>query len=395
MKKIFSVVMMLGLVLSAQAITLGKKVTKTPAAATTSQTVSTASSRKADALYNSLKTSYSQGKVTADAVVDKALYHKVWSPQLAERCLKLVSDRNTRAKTELGLLYTNAKTAYLFPGQAAQGLKLLQEAANAGDKDAWDYMGVYYEANKNYKKAVECFKAAGSNNNAIALTTMGEMYETGKGYKKDLHKARECYRKAAEMGYAAGGQKYGLALQRQWFGDVSMPDAFAWLYISGDLGSDAARSNLELPLRGERFGDDIHTALARRAFAMTKEYNEKHGHKFSSTPLYTQGFKGGIKAAEQAAEQGDDWSLFYIGSMSYNDEFLNTKDDLILNCYEPILKNRRLPAPAMAVVCERLAQMYRDGRGVKANPTKAAQLDRMAADYGSLAAYKRVEGITE
>ncbi|MDE6377426.1 MAG: hypothetical protein K2K72_01630, partial [Duncaniella sp.] len=220
-------------------------------------------------------------------------------------------------------------------------------------------------------------------------------YETGHGYKKDLHKARECFRKAAFEGYAPGAMKYGQALQRQWYGDVNMPDAFVWLYIAGDLGNDAARANLSLPLRGERFGDDVHTALARRAFAMTDEWNKKHGKKFNETPLYTQGFKAGLNDRDKAAEQGDDWSLFYLGSMSYNDEFLNRDDNLVLKCYEPLVKSNRLPAPAMAVVYERLAQMYRTGRGVKTNLAKAAQYERAAADLGSLAAYKIMEKIPD
>ena len=48
-------------------------------------TVSPEAIRKANELYESVRKDYTQGKLSADAVVDKALYHKVWSPELAAR----------------------------------------------------------------------------------------------------------------------------------------------------------------------------------------------------------------------------------------------------------------------------------------------------------------------
>ena len=96
-----------------------------------------------------------------------------------------------------------------------------------------------------------------------------------------------------------------------------------------------------------------------------------------------------------AADKGDEWSLFYLGDMSYNDEFLNHSGDFIRQCYEPLVVTDKLPEPALAIVYERLADLYRKGDGVKANPAKAAEYTRKAADYGSLAAYKIIENISD
>ena len=49
----------------------------------------------------------------------------------------------------------------------------------------------------------------------------------------------------------------------------------------------------------------------------------------------------------------------------------------------------------MALVYERLGEIYRQGKGVKANPAKAAEYTRKAANLGSLAAYKIVESIPD
>lgn len=366
---------------------------KSPAKVTETVTATKTDNAKADKIYDSIRQQYAQGKLSADSVVDLALYHKTWSPQLAERCLSLVSDKSNRAKTELGLLYTHFTTAYLFPGKAPVGEQLLQTAANAGNNDAYDYLGIYYHLNKKYDKARQCFEANGHKNNGMALCIIGGMYEDGTGYKKSAKKACEYYRESALTGYTNGATKYGYSLQRPWFGNVSLPDAFFWFYVAGDMGNDAARSNLWLPLRGERYGDNLSTLLARKSLEVVEKGHE--GQSFSQEPLYKEGFLPGIKEREKAAEAGDDWSRFYLGSMNYNDDFLNRNYERALYYYEPIARDATLPDPVLAVVYERLGDMYRNGKGVKANAAKADKYTRKAASLGSLNAYKIVEGIKD
>ncbi|MDE5808864.1 MAG: SEL1-like repeat protein, partial [Muribaculaceae bacterium] len=69
--------------------------------------------------------------------------------------------------------------------------------------------------------------------------------------------------------------------------------------------------------------------------------------------------------------------------------------DFIRQCYEPIIETEKLPEPALALVYERMADLYRKGDGVKIDKTKADRYTRKAADYGSLAAYKIIEQIPE
>lgn len=358
-------------------------------------TVSPAALQKADAIYESVRNDYTTGKLTADGVVDKALYHKVWRPELAARCLQLVADKNNRAKAELSYLYTHSRTAYMFPGQQIAGQQLMETAANSGYKKANDYLGIYYNNKKDYKKAWNYFNAAGSEHIPFALTVMGEMYEKGQGVKKDYSKAREYYQKAAILCDATGAAKYGTVLQRQWFGNVDLADAFFWTYLAGEFGNDVARSNLQLPIRGERFGDDKNTAFVRNSLILKDGWNDKMGHPLEQEPIYKDGYRVSVIARSIAAEKGDEWSLFYLGSMSYNNEFLNHSGDFIRQCYEPIIETEKLPEPALALVYERMADLYRKGDGVKIDKTKADRYTRKAADYGSLAAYKIVEQIPE
>ena len=397
MRKIFLMASIIAVTLSAQATDSNQKNSTKGyvSPADVHVTVSPAAQQKADALYESVKKAYAQGKLSADGVVDKALYHNVWSPELAARCLRLVADKNDRAKAELGYLYTFHKTAYLFPEKQNEGLSLMEAASRAGYKKANDYLGIYYNNKKDYARSWDYFNAAGTDHIPFALTVMGEMYDKGYGVKKDRTKAREYYQRAAMLCDAGGAAKYGSALQRQWYGKVDMPDAFFWTYLAGEFGNDIARSNLQLPLRGERFGDDKNTAFVLNSLALANGFNSTAGHPLKDEPIYKEGFKPGVISRGQAAEKGDQWSLFYLGSMSYNDEFLNRSGNFISQCYEPIIADPQLPAPAMALVYERMADLYRKGDGVKINPTKAADYTRKAANLGSLTAYKIIEKIPE
>lgn len=397
MKTRIAILSLLALALSVQVPAFGKK-TSTRRYITPQEvhvTVSPAARQKANDLYDSVRSAYSQSKLSSDAVVQKALYHKTWSLELAARCLELVSANNYDAMAELGHLYTYYKTAYLFPNKQAEGVRLLETAAAHGVNKANDYLGIYYNGKNDNKKAWKYFNATGENHVPLALTLIGGMYEDGKGVKKDRPKAREYYKRAAELGDAAGAQKYGYALQRGWFGDVNMPDAFFWTYVGGDLGSDFARSNLMLPIRGERFGDDAQTAFMRNGMTLADAYNEQYGEKLKAEPIYKQGYKQGLAARTKAAENGDEWSLFYLGSMSYNDEFLNHSGDFIVKCYEPIIAGGQLPDTALGLVYARLGDLYRKGDGVKADAAKANAYTQKAAQLGNLDAYKIVENIPE
>lgn len=353
-------------------------------------TTAKVSQHKSDSIYESVRQLYSQGRISADSVVSLAVYHKVWSPATAERCLKMIADKNPRAMTELGAIYAFSPE---FTGNASDGLKLLQAAADAGSNDAKCYLGLYYFNHGDYTKAKSFFDSCRPMDYGIGYTALGSMYLAGNGVDEDLPKARENYHQAALKGYPRGMSLYGFNMRASEAGKISYPDSFFWLYMAGDLGDDAARTALYLPSRNEYRGDsetakDALTALQYIALAQS-------GKKIQNEPIYKDGFLPSLKAREKAAEQGDDWARFYLGSMNYNGEFLNQNYAQALRYYEPIAKNGKLPKTVLAVVNDRLARMYREGKGTKANSAKAAQYAAAAAKYGSLPAYKIVEGISE
>lgn len=343
---------------------------------------------KSNAIYESVSQQYNQGKISADSVINLALYHKVWSPELAARCLKLVADRSPRAEIELGVIYAFSPE---FTKNASEGVKLIQSAANAGYNEANCYLGFYYFNHKDYKKAKSYFAACQPMKYGFGDTAIGSMYMTGNGVERNYAKAREYYHQAALKGYPRGTALYGFNMRASAGGPISYPDSFYWLYIAGDLGDDAARATLGLPLLNEKRGD---SEVAKDA-ATALQFIEvaKSGKKIQQDPLYKEGFLPSLKAREKAAEQGDDWARFYLGSMNYNGDFLNQNYTQVLHYYEPIAKNGKLPKNVLALVHERLAKIYREGKGTKANPSKAAHHARIAAQYGSLPSYLIVEEI--
>lgn len=349
----------------------------------------TDSQNKADAIYESVSRQYTQGKISADSVVNLALYHKVWNRDLAARCLTLVAnDKNPRAETELGVLYV------FTPGDTRhidEGLKLLQAAAQAGYNQANGYLGYYYFQNKDYARAKSYFDALHPMSQGIEYAALGSMYLEGNGVPEDGKKARENYHQSAIMGLPRGMALYASLLGTKNGGSINYPDAFFWHYIAGELGDNYSRVMLYRPRVAEAAPAGEVAQDAQKALTWIETVHT--GMNMKNEPIYKDGFLKGLKSREQAAENGDDWSRFYLAGMNYNGDFLNQNYTQALRYYEPIARNGKLPRPMLALVHERLAEMYRDGKGTKANPAEATRHARIAAQYGSLPSYKIVESI--
>ncbi|MDE5814091.1 MAG: sel1 repeat family protein, partial [Muribaculaceae bacterium] len=330
---------------------------------------------------------YSNGKISADSVVSLAIYHKTASPEVAERCLKtVVSENNLRSITELGALYTLTPQ---FSAKASEGLKLLQTAANAGYKDADAYLGVYYYNHNDFKKAKAYLDKCNPMDLGIGNTALGGIYLQGRGVKTDIPLAREYFHKAALQGYPRGASLYGHNLRASGGGPIDYPEAFFWLYIAGDLGDDTARATLGRQLNGESFGEGETAEDGELALYWISTVNSMQNMK--NEPVYKDGFLKGLKAKEAAAEKGDDWARFYLGSMNFNGDYLNQNYSQALRYYLPVASNGKLPRTVLALVNSRLAYMYKNGKGTKADPVKAARYAKAAANYGSLGAYKMTE----
>ena len=105
--------------------------------------------------------------------------------------------------------YPKSKCAYgemlMAEGkEAARGLSLCKEAAQAGDAEAQALVGDAYAAGRGAKadpkEARRWYEIAANQNNTRAARSLGEMYARGRGGKKDVRKAVELWQRAEKAG---------------------------------------------------------------------------------------------------------------------------------------------------------------------------------------------------
>ena len=68
-----------------------------------------------------------------------------------------------------------------------------REAAEKGDADAQNNLGVIYERTGDYEKSLFWYKQAADNGSVTALVNLGKMYQYGRGSKVDANKASKLY----------------------------------------------------------------------------------------------------------------------------------------------------------------------------------------------------------
>ncbi|MDE6023534.1 MAG: sel1 repeat family protein, partial [Muribaculaceae bacterium] len=281
---------------------------------------------------------------------------------------------NPQAMMELGSIYVFSPE---FSEKKDEGLRLLDEAVEKGYDGANDYLGLYYFQNKDYAKALKYFEARKGIHYGFAYAALGSMYLEGNGVAENGKEARENYRQAALKGYSRGMSLYANLLGTKNGGSLNYPDAFQWHYIAGDLGENYSRVMLYRPRIPEK---QPNGEVAKDAQVALQWIEMVHsGKSIKNEPLYKDGFLPGLKECEKAAENGDDWSRFYLGSMNYNGDFLNQNYARAIHYFEPISKNGKLPQNLLSLVNKRLAEMYREGKGTAADQSKAAYYEHLAA----------------
>lgn len=86
----------------------------------------------------------------------------------------------------------------------AKALKTLQQQARAGKAPAENWLGVYYDAGKNYVKANAWYEKASRQGSASAEFNLGLSYYYGQGVPQNTKTAIQWWKKAADQGGRAG-----------------------------------------------------------------------------------------------------------------------------------------------------------------------------------------------
>ncbi|MDR2207857.1 MAG: SEL1-like repeat protein [Azoarcus sp.] len=189
---------------------------------------------------------------------------------------------------------------YLGKKEEDEDQKWCQLAAEYGDADAQNRLGVKYAKGDGFKKddveAAKWFSLAAEQNWMFAQTNLGKMYAAGRGVAQDDAQAVKWYRKAAEQGDAEAqvslGRMYatGRGIKRNY------ADAINWLEKSVE------QRRLEW-MSSESVSMYLYSA----------EYIEKAENEVGEN--LEEDFAEAIKWYGEAAEQGDEETQVTLGKI--------------------------------------------------------------------------------
>ena len=136
----------------------------------------------------------------------------------------------------------------LFPGPYLTALKLAEQEAAQGSKEAYTLMGQIYEEGlgvaQDFGKAADNYAKAADLGDANAQFSLGTLVAEGRGVKKDLRIAADLFERAAQAGNPSA--QYNLALI--YLNGKGRPQdeakAAEWMQKSASLGNPQAQYDL-------------------------------------------------------------------------------------------------------------------------------------------------------
>ena len=138
-----------------------------------------------------------------------------------------------------------------LPIDTEQQIARLKKAAEAGDTDAMNALGIHYQSNSLYGHAFFWFQKAAQSGDAEGMVNLGCMYDYGLGMSPDYDQALYWFRKATQTGNGQAMTCLGLMYQygngvprdyveaRRWYekaaalGDWNGMDALSTVYAKG------------------------------------------------------------------------------------------------------------------------------------------------------------------
>jgi TPR repeat protein len=145
--------------------------------------------------------------------------------------------------------YQRGRMAFLF-GNYEFALKMWEPLAKKGYAKAQATLGWMYHTGKgvkkNLKKATKWYFRAAKQEHVIAQNNLGVFHEQGLGgTKKNSRLAAKWYREAAEVGYAFAQYNLGKLYQQGNGVKKDIDEAIFWLQIAALQGVEQAQSELE------------------------------------------------------------------------------------------------------------------------------------------------------
>ena len=232
---------------------------------------------------------------------------------------------------------------------------------------------------KDYDKAVEWYRKAAEQGHNWAQNNLGNCYYNGKGVPQDYAKAVDWYRKAAEQGLANAQNNLGNCYR---FGEGVTKDyakAVEWYRKAAEQGLANAQNNLgDCYYSGKSVTQDY--AKAFQWYNKAAEQENDEASAYICVMYYTgQGVAKNVAKANEwynkALKNGakESWVIYKIGSGFYDQKDYS-------KAMEWFLKGEVFKDTWGASCSYWIAVMYRDGKGVPQNLTKAKLYAQKAVD---------------
>ena len=136
-------------------------------------------------------------------------------------------------------------------GNLIEGMQLLEKSAKQGYAPAQTTLAYILDAAEKDAEAFHWYQQAARHNDAAGLFGLGSMYARGEGTEKDLHKASQLIKQAAQLDYLRAIWVYANALEH------------------GDIGLDPApQTAVEWYLKAARLGDTDSMRRLKEAYTL-------------------------------------------------------------------------------------------------------------------------------
>ncbi len=143
-----------------------------------------------------------------------------------------------------------------------EAVKWYRLAADQGDPVAQLAMSVHYFYKRNPDEEVKWCRLAAEQGYAPAQSSLGFLYEAGRGVAKSDAEAIRWYRRAAEQGDASAQSSLGFAFAFGKGVPKDQVEAAKWLRLAGEQGDMAAQNKLGFCyVRGEGVASDTSEAI--------------------------------------------------------------------------------------------------------------------------------------
>lgn len=194
-------------------------------------------------------------------------------------------------------LYKLAREYYDRPerseAELQRAIALFEMAAELGNEGALFDLAYYYQGERMYAKAVSYYEQLADRNHAIALYNLALIYRSDDLGERDLARAKECFSKSAEAGYAPSA--------------VSL----ASMYMYGVKAEDG--TVLQAPVYPEAVG---YFLWAEALGSTDTIVYDNLGYFYCGNKNYvTPDYEKAINYYNKAIELGSGYSLFQVGLM--------------------------------------------------------------------------------